>query len=61
MTLRDTVTCDTAWRYVTCDAGLFSWGHMPYDDEIRESGADTPSLANMTAAALEILLARCQL
>ena len=52
MTLRDAVTCD---------AGLFSWGHMPYDDEIRESGADTPSLANMTAAALEILLARCQL
>jgi len=34
--------------------GLFSWSHMPYDDEISPQD-NVPSIANMTSAALDFL------
>jgi len=34
--------------------GLFSWSHMPYDDELKPAD-DIPSLVNMTSAALDFL------
>ena len=37
--------------------GLFSWDHMPYDDELYAQD-DTPSLVNMTSKALDLLMAQ---
>ena len=37
--------------------GLFSWSHLPYDDELSFQD-DVPSLLNMTSAALHFLLTR---
>lgn len=39
--------------------GLFSWSHIPYDDELSFQG-EAPSLLNMTSTALNFLLSRSE-
>ena len=39
--------------------GLFSWDHLPYDDELKHQD-NLPSLVNMTSVALDLLLEQSQ-
>ena len=45
--------------HICVTAGLFSWSHLPYDDELHHQH-EVPSLLNMTSVALNLLQARSE-